>query len=76
MISLVNMIPLFAGPHLSFLADLLGVSITMYRCIHRSAGIMSCVPVAFHVLVAVASGTSFSLAIDQHLFALIVSTGG
>jgi len=75
-LSLINMVPLFAGFHISFLADLLGVSITTYRRIHRSLGLMSFVLVLFHVLVAVTSGTSFSLATGQHLFALIVSTGG
>ena len=29
-LSLINMIPVFAGPHLGFLADLLGLSISTY----------------------------------------------
>src|SRR5258705_6552614 len=40
-LSLINTIPLFAGPHLSFLADLLGVSLRTYRHVHRSTGLMS-----------------------------------
>lgn len=75
-LSLINMIPLFAGPHFSFLADLLGVSVTAYQRVHRSAGLMSFVLALFHVLVAVISGASFSLAMGQYLFALIVSTRG
>lgn len=76
MLSLINMVPLFAGFHLSFLADLLGVSVSMYQHIHSSVGLMSFFLVLFHVLVAVTSGISFSLATGQDLFALIVSTGG
>ncbi|KAH6706214.1 hypothetical protein BKA61DRAFT_436840, partial [Leptodontidium sp. MPI-SDFR-AT-0119] len=34
--SLVNMIPLFAGPHLSFLAGYLGASLITVQRVHRS----------------------------------------
>ncbi len=37
-LSLANMVPLFAGPHLSFLADVLGFRLDSYRYVHRSAG--------------------------------------
>jgi hypothetical protein len=72
-LSLINMIPVFAGPHLGFLADLLGLSMSTYRHLHRSAGIMSCGLALFHVLVAVASQPSFGLDLPQNLFAVIVS---
>ena len=72
-LSLINMVPVFAGPHLGFLADLLGLSMSTYRHLHRSAGIMSCALTVFHVLVAVASQPSFSLDLPQNLFAVIVS---
>ena len=71
-LSLVNMIPLFTGPSLSFLADRLGVSLQVYRCVHRSAGFMTVTLVLIHVLSVVSQG-SFSLSPPQHLFAVIVS---
>ena len=71
-LSLVNMIPLFAGPSFSFLADRLGVPLEVYRCGHRSAGFMTFVLVLIHVLSVVSQG-SFSLTQPQHLFAVIVS---
>jgi hypothetical protein len=52
---LMNMILVFAGPHLGFLADLLCLSMSTYRHLHCSAGIMSCSLTLFYVLVAVAS---------------------
>ena len=38
---LINMIPLYAGLHLSFVADLLGVSVRIYICFHGSVGVMA-----------------------------------
>ena len=72
-LSLINTILAFAGPHLGFLADLLGLSMSTYRHLHRSAGIMSCSLTFFHVFVAVASQPSFGLDLPQNLFAVIVS---
>jgi hypothetical protein len=71
-LSLINMIPLFAGPHLSFLADLLGVSLRTYRQVHRSAGLMSFALILFNVLVVVFSRASFPLDLPQNLSGLIV----
>jgi hypothetical protein len=73
-LSLINIVPLFAGPHLGFLADLLGVSINIYRRIHRSAGLMSFLLTLFHVIVGLTSITPFVIMAGQNLFALIVST--
>ncbi|KAH7363947.1 hypothetical protein BKA65DRAFT_571993 [Rhexocercosporidium sp. MPI-PUGE-AT-0058] len=60
-LSLINMIPLFLGPHLGFLADLLGISLSTFRLMHRSAGAMSCSLVLFHIIAMFVSLTSFSL---------------
>ena len=38
-LSLINIMLLFLGPHLSLLADLFGVSLGNYRLVHRSAGL-------------------------------------
>ncbi len=73
-LSLINAVPLFAGPHLSFLADVLGVSVITYRHFHRSAGLMSFCLVLFHVLVAVVGRGSFSISTSKPLFGVIVSS--
>ncbi|KAI9774177.1 MAG: hypothetical protein M1839_001879 [Geoglossum umbratile] len=70
-LSIINLIPLFAGPHLSALADLLGVTLSTFRQIHRSVGVMAVLLAVFHVLVAVALRPSFALHLPQNLFAVI-----
>lgn len=72
-LSMINMIPLFAGMHLSVLADLLGMSLRTYRRVHRSAGLISFALMLFHVVVVVASQVSYALDKPQNLFAVIVS---
>ena len=71
-LSLANMIPLLAGPHLSFLADILGFRLGTYRRVHRSAGVMSFALLLFHVLVVAFQRTSLSLRIPEHLYGTIV----
>lgn len=72
-LSLINIIPLFAGPHLNFLADILGVSLNTYRRVHRSVGIMSFVLLLFHVLTVMASRNSFPLRVAENMWGVIVS---
>jgi hypothetical protein len=72
-LSLANLIPLFSGLHLSFLADLLGVSLSTYRLIHRSMAFMSFGLALFHVLVGIASDVSFSMDLLENRFAVVVS---
>jgi hypothetical protein len=67
------MIPVFAGPYLSFLADLLSLSISIYWYLHRSARVISYSLTLFHVLIIIASQLSFGLDLPQNLFAVIVS---
>lgn len=73
-LSLINLIPLFLGPHLSFLADVLGVSLSTIQCIHRSSSLMSLGLVLFYVLVIVTSNTAFTLFSTKNLSAVVVST--
>jgi hypothetical protein len=54
-LSLINLIPLLSGPHLSFLADLLGIQLSTYRNVHRSAGFTAFALATFHVLTALAT---------------------
>ena len=72
-LSIINMAPLFFGLHLSFLADLLGLSLSNYRRIHRSAGIMSFALVALHIFAAVHHDPAYSLRVSENLYLLIVS---
>jgi hypothetical protein len=72
MLSLINMILLFAGPHLSFLADVLGVSIRTCRRLHIFAGLVSIVLAMFHAIVGAATKGKFSLEISRNLWALTV----
>lgn len=73
-LSLINLIPLFLGPHLSFLADLLGVSLRTFRHIHCSVGLISLGLVLFHSLVIFTSRTAFALRGTQNIYAVVVST--
>jgi hypothetical protein len=72
-LSLINMVPNFAGPHLSFVADILGVPLSTYQQIHRSSGIMSVSLVLFHVLTIIGSRNPFPLQVAENLWGLIVS---
>lgn len=72
-LSLINMITLFAGPYLNFLADILGVSLNTYQRVYRSVGIMSFVLLLFHVLTVIASRNSFPLRIAENMWGIIVS---
>ena len=72
-LALINIMPLFLGAHLSFLADRLGVSLKTFRMVHRSAGMMSFAFVLLHILVVVARGVgAFSLNVPENLYGLVV----
>lgn len=72
-LSLINLIPLFLGPHISFLADIFGVSLTAFRAVHRSAGLMSCAMVIFHAVAMVLSPRMFILRGVKKISAVVVS---
>jgi hypothetical protein len=72
-LSLINLITLFLGPHLSFLADTLGISLRTFQHIHRSAGLMALGLVLFHAIVTVTSPTAFALSDAKNLSAVVVS---
>jgi hypothetical protein len=67
------LIPLFLGLHLSFLADILGVFLSTFRHIHRSAGLMSSGLVLFHSLIVIIFHAVFTLQSAKNLFAAVVS---
>ena len=70
-LSLINLFLPFAGPHLSFLADLTGMSISVYKLVHQSIGLMSFSLALFHVLI-IAKNRPFSLSVLGDLFGLVV----
>lgn len=69
---LINMIPLFLGSHLSFLAGLFGISLDTYQLVHHLVGLMLVVLLLFHVFTAIAVGTAFLLSELANLYRLIV----
>lgn len=70
-LAMLNTIPLCAGFHHAFVADLLGLSLKTIRGIHRSAGWMACGLLLLHAMAA-ASQASLPLSVPQNLFAAIV----
>lgn len=72
-LSVVNMTFLFTGPHLSLLADILGVSLHTCRKIHGSMAWMSVLLLAIHVVIALLIGrVAFPLRDAANLIAAIV----
>jgi hypothetical protein len=71
-LSLINMVPNYAGSHLGFLADILGIPLSAYQRIHRSSGVMSVLLLLFHVLTILGSRTPFPLPVTENLWGLIV----
>ncbi|CZT07745.1 related to FRE2 Ferric (and cupric) reductase [Rhynchosporium graminicola] len=74
-LAVINMVPLFAGPHFAFLEDILGTSLATIHLIHRSAGIMTFSLSIVHALVIAESRVSLLLDLPPNLFA-VVSHGG
>jgi hypothetical protein len=71
-LSLINMVLLFLGPHLSHLADILGISLRNVRVMHRSAGLMFSSLILVHVFVMLFSQKSFPLRSIPNLSAVVV----
>lgn len=73
-LSLVNMVVLFATPHLGLLADIIGLSLHSCQKIHRAAGGMSILLLTIHIVIAILiERVGFSLKNVDNLFAAIVS---
>lgn len=71
-LSLLNLVPAYSGAHLSFLADVFGISLRTFRVIHRSAGVMAFFLLAFHVAITMATRTPFPLHTAENMWGLIV----
>lgn len=73
-LALINIMPLYLRPHLSFLADLFSISLKSFRIVYRLAGIMSFVLVLLHIFVVIACGIGgFSLRVPENLYGVVVS---
>ena len=72
-LSLINLMPLFFGPHFDFLAGLMGVSLHNVRTIHGSAAVVSVLLSTAHAIFSVFGGKWSTLAWSSHLYGLIVS---
>lgn len=73
-LSIINALFVFAGPHLSFVADLIGTSLHFCRRLHASAGIMTFLLAIIHSAFAAASRSNMSLENPRNLYGLIVRT--
>lgn len=72
-ISLINMVPLFAGPYLSLLADLLQISLRTCRAIHRTLAVVALLSVGFHTITILVNRDSFSFQNRQSSWGYVVS---
>ena len=70
-LSLINTVPLYFGFHISFVADILGFSLQLYKRIHRTIALVSTALGLFHVIVSATSGSSGSLG-RQRVYGLTV----
>jgi hypothetical protein len=70
---LINLVTLFLGPHLSFLANTLGVSLSTFWHIYCSASLIALGLVLFYAIVIVTSSTAFALSDAKNLSAVVVS---
>ena len=72
-LALINLIFPLSATHLSYLADLLGVTLRTCRRIHRVTGWMAVALLPFHIIVEVQDQQfSFPLRESQNLFTMIV----
>ncbi len=72
-LSIINMMSLFFDLHLSFLVNLLSLSLFSYRRIHFFAEIMSFALVTLHLFVAVHNDSTYFLREPQNIYLIIVS---
>lgn len=75
-LSLINLVPLYSGLHLSFLADMYGVSVRTYTKLHGSIGVMAGALASFHTGVALASSKSSIPNSRSQLYGLVVRHRG
>ena len=72
-LSLINLILIYFNVHLSFLNDLLEISLLVYCFVYKFTEIMFIMLNLFHVIVSVTGNLSFNYNVFRQLFRLIVS---
>ena len=73
-LSIINMMPLFLGAHLNFLADIFGITLKRFRSLHHCAGLMSFGLICFHILAVFITHTIPTLDSRADRSALVVSS--
>ncbi len=71
-LSLINMLPLFLGPHLSFLAVMMGLSLHNFQAVHGSSAFVSVLLSAAHTGLGLSGSGAYSFHEPSHLYGLIV----
>jgi len=72
--AIINLIPLFVVFYFSTFADLLGVTLSTFRQVYRSAGVMAVMLTIFYLLVIIVSQPSFLLDLPQNKFVVIINS--
>ena len=72
-LSLINLMPLYFGLHLGFLADVLGISSDSCRALHATTGIVTAITSFLHVILSTTHATSDKLQKSRRVFGLVVS---
>jgi len=72
-LSLINLVPVIAGPSQSFLASIFGLSLRTFQKVHRSLALVSLLLLLVHVVAAIISQGAFSLRVLRNVWALVVS---
>jgi hypothetical protein len=72
-LALLNLVPAYSSAHLSFLADICGISLQTVKDFHRCIGVVVLPLLAFHIIVTLAVQIPFSLRVATDLWGLIVS---
>lgn len=72
-LSLINLIPIFLGPHLSFLAMIMGFSLQTFKAVHGSSAVVAVLLAATHTILSVYGNKPFSVRDTSQLYGLIVS---
>ena len=71
-VSLVNMTPAYLAPHLSYGADLFGLSLPTFTSLHAEIGASVVLPMAIHVAAAVKSSSTPVWAGTENKYGVVV----
>lgn len=71
-LALINMLVLYAGPHLSFLADVARLPLSAYKRIHICVSFNVLILALFHFFASLWQRNPFPLSVPSNKFALVV----